>query len=60
MGVPGWIAQDPEREWEPDEVVDNVVATVERHRREMEKNDGGVPPGLQIVVKEKRSKPSLG
>lgn len=60
LGVPSWIAQDPALEWEPDETVDEVVATYERHRAELSRGDGGIPPGIAITVRQRPSRSSGG
>lgn len=51
MGIPSWIARDPERSWVPDEIVDGSLAVLEEARDEMSKGQGK-NYGVRLVVVE--------
>ncbi len=56
LGIPSWIARDPAREWDTDEVMDYPAAAVGEVRDEYA--SGGKPNhGLRIVVMPKVSRP---
>ena len=59
MGIPSWIAQDPEREWLPDETIDNPVKTLDTYREELRKGQGE-SAGLRIVIREKPKRSVAG
>jgi len=54
QGIPSWIAQDPDRQWTVDEVVDNAAAALDAAREEYERGQGK-NHGLRLVVVEKPS-----
>lgn len=62
VGIPSWIAQDPEREWVPDEVVDGAMAALEKHQAGLRRADVGEDglAGLRVQIQEKPSRSALG
>lgn len=52
QGVPAWIAQDPDREWTIDEIVDHPAAALEEAREEYQRGEGK-NHGLHLIVVEK-------
>lgn len=53
-GVPAWIAQDPDRVWEPDDVVDHVSRVIETYRADIPDNEQN--RGLRVMAREVRSR----
>lgn len=57
QGIPSWIAQDTDRVWDVDEVIDNVASALGRAQKEYQGNEH-VDPGLRLVPIEKPAKRS--
>lgn len=51
VGIPSWVARDPERHFMVDEVVDGALAVLDEAQREMSKA-GGDNDGVRLVVVE--------
>lgn len=57
QGIPAWVAQDPERRWTIDEIVDESMAVLEEAQDGYGKKGTPKQPGLRLVVVEKPPKP---
>ncbi|GAA1992934.1 hypothetical protein GCM10009718_33320 [Isoptericola halotolerans] len=52
-GIPSWVAQDPDRIFDVDEVVDHAAALVEDTQAEYASNPTADTHGLRITVQDK-------
>lgn len=51
-GIPAWLAQDGDRRFEVDEVMDHAAALVETAQAEYAKNENADTHGLRIIVED--------